>query len=151
MAITLKDFDDLGLEVVKQKYYNANKVNAKLEELKAGVAELLEENELLKDTSGGNDELAAAAESLVKSAEQIAQNKILEAQQKADKIIAEAKAQAEKITSEAQQNGAGSGGGFTEAQLDLIDDLNRQLDSLSTSQSTQIFKLKQQLMKLVID
>ena len=48
MAITTEYLDSISFDIAKQKYYNANKVNAKMEEIKAAVAELITENELLR-------------------------------------------------------------------------------------------------------
>ncbi|MBQ9062527.1 MAG: hypothetical protein IJ121_06870 [Eubacterium sp.] len=45
MSDILKYFDSINIDVAKRKYYNVNKVNAVLEELRAQAAELVEENE----------------------------------------------------------------------------------------------------------
>lgn len=45
MADILDYFDHINIDVAKRKYYNVNKVNAVLEELRAKVVELVEENE----------------------------------------------------------------------------------------------------------
>ena len=151
MSITIEELDNLEFEIVKQKYYNANKVNAKLDELKAGVRELIEENQKLKSSMAESEKLAAASDAMINSAQQVADAKISEAEAKADEIIRAAQEKAQGIiTGAALQSGAPAGAGLTEAQLDLIDELNRKLDSLNTSQSTQIFKIKQQLMNIVI-
>ena len=52
MAITTEYLDSIRFEIAKQKYYNANKVNAKMEEIKSAVAELITENELLSMING---------------------------------------------------------------------------------------------------
>ncbi|MDO4816753.1 MAG: hypothetical protein Q4A83_09210 [Bacillota bacterium] len=151
MSITIEELDSLEFEIVKQKYYNANKVNAKLDELKAGVRELIEENQSLKNSIAESEKLAAASDAMINSAQQVADAKISEAEAKADEIIRAAQEKAQGIiTGAALQSGSPAGVGLTEAQLDLIDELNRKLDSLNTSQSTQIFKIKQQLMNIVI-
>ena len=151
MSITIEELDNLEFEIVKQKYYNANKVNAKLDELKAGVRELIEENQKLKSSMAESEKLAAASDAMINSAQQVADAKISEAEAKADEIIRAAQEKAQGIvTGAALQSGSPAGAGLTEAQLDLIDELNHKLDSLNTSQSTQIFKIKQQLMNIVI-
>ena len=153
MPFTIEDLDNLEFEIVKQKYYNANKVNAKLDELKAGIRELIEENAALKSSMAEQADMAAASEALINSAQQVADAKISDAEVKAAEIIKAANDQAQRIVSGAvMQNGAASASGaLTEAQLDIIDELNRQLDSLNTSQSTPIFKIKQKLMNIAID
>ena len=37
-------FDGITFDIAKQKYYNANKVDARMAEIKAAFAELIEEN-----------------------------------------------------------------------------------------------------------
>ena len=48
MAITKEYLDSIRFEIAKQKYYNAGKVDAKLDELKQEVMTLIEENEKLR-------------------------------------------------------------------------------------------------------
>ena len=152
MSITIEELDNLGFEIVKQKYYNANKVNAKMEELKAAVRELIEENAKLKAAAVEESaEVSAAGEELVKSAHKVADMTIREAEAKAERIVGAAQTEAKRILDEAKTAPAAPvEGKLTAAQLDIINELNRQLDSLSTSQATQIFKLKQQLMNIAI-
>ena len=44
MALDQKYFDDINIDVVKKKYYNANKVNAVLEDIREQALRLEEEN-----------------------------------------------------------------------------------------------------------
>lgn len=156
MSITIEYLENLEFEIVKQKYYNANKVNAKLDELKAGVRELIEENEQLKKGAEVKQSAALEAENAVISAAQrIANATINDAQIKADRMLSAAQSEAKRILDEARANStapaaAPVAGVLSVEQLDAIDDLNNQLDSLNTSHATQIFKLKQQLMNLAI-
>ena len=46
MAEILEYFDNIRIDVAKRKYYNVNKVNAVLEELRRLAVDLVEENEL---------------------------------------------------------------------------------------------------------
>ena len=46
MSVTMEFFDGITFDIAKQKYYNANKVDARMEEIKAAFAELIEENKL---------------------------------------------------------------------------------------------------------
>ena len=41
-------FDGITFDIAKQKYYNANKVDARMAEIKAAFAELIEENNELR-------------------------------------------------------------------------------------------------------
>ena len=157
MSITIEYLENLEFEIVKQKYYNANKVNAKLDELKAGVRELIEENEQLKKGAAAKQSAAAleAENAVISSAQRIANATINDAQAKADRMLSAAQSEAKRILDEARANStapaaAPVAGVLSVEQLDAIDDLNNQLDSLNTSHATQIFKLKQQLMNLAI-
>ena len=48
MADLLEFLDSVSIDVVKRKYYNANKVNAVFEELREHAAALMQENEQLR-------------------------------------------------------------------------------------------------------
>ena len=48
MSVTMEFFDGITFDIAKQKYYNANKVDARMEEIKAAFAELIEENNELR-------------------------------------------------------------------------------------------------------
>ena len=193
VSITMEDLDGLEFEVVKQKYYNANKVNAKLEELRPALAELITEKaeletklavllkenaELLNEASvlreqnaelitkqeklekGLSEEdksvILSAGNDLIAAAEQTANAVVAESEARAERIVDAAQTEAKRLLDEAKQNAADAAvslpvGELSAAQLDLIEELNSQLDSLKTTQETQIFKLKQKLMSLAID
>ena len=48
MSVTMEFFDGITFDIAKQKYYNANKVDARMAEIKAAFAELIEENNELR-------------------------------------------------------------------------------------------------------
>ena len=48
MALDKEFFDSINIELVKKKYYNANKVNAVLEDIRTQAAALSEENQTLR-------------------------------------------------------------------------------------------------------
>lgn len=52
MGLSAEYFDAIQIDVVKRKYYNANKVNAVFEDIRVQVLELLEENERLRQEIG---------------------------------------------------------------------------------------------------
>ena len=92
MALDKAYFDAVHIDVVKKKYYNANKVNALLEDIR-GQAEALEaENGALKaqlgEISRRRDEIG---------------DTLLTAQAAARDIIGKAKAQAGRILADAQR------------------------------------------------
>ena len=49
MALDQNYFDAINIDVVKKKYYNANKVNAVLEDIRAQALRLEEENRNLRE------------------------------------------------------------------------------------------------------
>ena len=180
MAITKEYLDSIRFDIAKQKYYNANKVDARLNELKQEVLELLEENERLRkacdDVSSAKDEIGIAvinaqarAKSAVEEAEAEAAELIRQAENEAESITADAKAQADKILADAKfqasllleqaKSSAEKLGApaqtnpesFSLRQLEAIDKINKQLDELNVMHATQIFRLKQALMTMATE
>lgn len=180
MAITKEYLDSIRFEIAKQKYYNAGKVDAKLDELKQEVLTLLEENEKLRkaaeDVKSAKDEIGGAvinaqaqAKSTVEQAE--AQAALLiskakadaealksSAQAEADKILADAKFQASLLLEQAKGSAEKlaataqpSSDGFSLRQLEAIDKINKQLDELNVTHATQVFRLKQALMTMATE
>ena len=180
MAITKEYLDSIRFEIAKQKYYNAGKVDAKLDELKQEVMTLIEENEKLRraaaDVKSAKDEIGdavinaqaqakatveqaeAQAAQLLSKAKADADAMTAEAKEKADKILTDAKFQASLLLEQAKgsaeklaapaQTGAD---GFSLRQLEAIDKINKQLDELNVTHATQIFRLKQAMMKMATE
>lgn len=152
MSVTMEFFDGITFDIAKQKYYNANKVDARMEEIKAAFAELIEEN----------NELRRQINDVGLSKERVAEL-IMGAQAKADEMIKDANAKAEEIINKAKLDADGivvsrkasDGGektlGLTQKQLAAIDKLNKQLDDFNVAQATQIFRIKQALMGIALD
>lgn len=152
MSVTMEFFDGIKFDIAKQKYYNANKVDARMEEIKAAFAELIEEN----------NELRRQINDVGLSKERVAEL-IMGAQAKADEMIKDANAKAEEIINKAKLDADGivvsrkasDGGektlGLTQNQLAAIDKLNKQLDDFNVAQATQIFRIKQALMGIALD
>ena len=180
MAITKEYLDSIRFEIAKQKYYNAGKVDAKLDELKQEVLTLLEENEKLRkaadDVKSAKDEIGGAvinaqaqAKSTVEQAEAQAALVISKAkadaealkssaQAEADKILADAKFQASLLLEQAKGSAEKlaataqpSSDGFSLRQLEAIDKINKQLDELNVTHATQVFRLKQALMTMATE
>lgn len=180
MAITKEYLDSIRFEIAKQKYYNAGKVDAKLDELKQEVLSLLDENVKLRkaadDVKSAKDEIGVAvinaqaqAKSTVEQAE--AQAALLiskakadaealksSAQAEADKILADAKFQASLLLEQAKGSAEKlaataqpSSDGFSLRQLEAIDKINKQLDELNVTHATQVFRLKQALMTMATE
>ena len=146
MSVTMEFFDGITFDIAKQKYYNANKVDARMEEIKAAFAELIEEN----------NELRRQINDVGLSKERVAEL-IMGAQAKADEMIKDANAKAEEIINKAKLDADGivvsrkKTLGLTQNQLAAIDKLNKQLDDFNVAQATQIFRIKQALMGIALD
>ena len=180
MAITKEYLDSIRFDIAKQKYYNAGKVDAKLDELKQEVLTLLDENVRLRkaadDVKSAKDEIGGAvinaqarAKSAVEEAEAEAAELIRQAENEAESITADAKAQADKILADAKfqasllleqaKSSAEKLGApaqtnpesFSLRQLEAIDKINKQLDELNVTHATQIFRLKQALMTMATE
>ncbi len=180
MAITKEYLDSIRFEIAKQKYYNAGKVDAKLDELKQEVLSLLDENVKLRkaadDVKSAKDEIGVAvinaqaqAKSTVEQAEAQAALVISKAkadaealkssaQAEADKILADAKFQASLLLEQAKGSAEKlaataqpSSDGFSLRQLEAIDKINKQLDELNVTHATQVFRLKQALMTMATE
>lgn len=151
MAVTMEFFDGISFDIAKQKYYNANKVDAKMEEIKTAFAELIEENNELRRQMDDIAVSKAKVAELIMSAQERADDMIKDANAKAEEIIKKAKLDADGIViSREAEAGAGTMG-LTQNQLDAIDKLNKQLDDFNVAQATQIFRIKQALMKIALD
>lgn len=104
MALDQAYFDAISIDLVKRKYYNANKVEAVLEDIRRQALLLNRENELLGRQlyalHGQKDEIGDA----LLSAKTIAQQIIADAQTQAEKILGEAKRLSRDMTAEAEQD-----------------------------------------------
>ena len=180
MAITKEYLDSIRFDIAKQKYYNAGKVDAKLDELKQEVLTLLDENVKLRkaadDVKSAKDEIGGAginaqaqakaaveqaeaeAARLIKKAESDAEAITADAKAQAGKILADAKFQASLLLEQAKSSAEKLGApaqtnpeSFSLRQLEAIDKINKQLDELNVMHATQIFRLKQALMTMATE
>lgn len=103
MALDEAYFDAIQIDVVKKKYYNANKVEAVLSDIRRQALELTAENERLREQtaeySGRRDEIGDT----LLSAKTIARQILQEAQAKADELVTEAESRAREITAAAEE------------------------------------------------
>ena len=151
MAITREFLDGIALNTVKQKYYNANKVNACLDELIAGARELLEENERLKSANAEVEAARAEIGDTLLSAKQIAAAIVREANEEAQRVLDDANEEANRLLISAEEQRCMTKSPLSESQLKAIEAFNAQLDALNVSQATQIFRLKQAILKIAAD
>lgn len=103
MALDAEYFDSIYIDVVKKKYYNANKVRAVFEDIRRQAEELNEENATLRRQlsvlNGRKVEIGDA----VLSAQAIYQEIIDRANARADAIVADARRRSAEILAERQQ------------------------------------------------
>lgn len=92
MALDQEFFDSIQIDVVKKKYYNANKVNALLADICAQAQALEQENQALRAQVG----------TLSQRKDEIGDT-LLTAQAAARDIVAKAKVQAGRILTDAQR------------------------------------------------
>lgn len=151
MAITREFLDGIAFDTVKQKYYNANKVNACLDELIAGARELIEENERLKSANAEVEAARAEIGDTLLSAKQIAAAIVREANEEAQRVLDDANEEANRLLISAEEQRCMTKSPLSESQLKAIEAFNAQLDALNVSQATQIFRLKQAFLKIAAD
>ena len=151
MAITREFLDGIAFDTVKQKYYNANKVNACLDELIAGARELLEENERLKSANAEVEAARAEIGDTLLSAKQIAAAIVREANEEAQRVLDDANEEANRLLISAEEQRCMTKSPLSESQLKAIEAFNAQRDALNVSQATQIFRLKQAILKIAAD
>lgn len=152
MSVTMEFFDGITFDIAKQKYYNANKVDARMEEIKAAFAELIEENNKLRRQINDVGLSKERVAELIMGAQAKADEMIKDANAKAEEIINKAKLDADGIVvSRKASDGGEKTLGLTQNQLAAIDKLNKQLDDFNVAQATQIFRIKQALMGIALD
>lgn len=124
MALNKDYFDAINIDVVKKKYYNANKVNAVLEDIRAQAEAMYSENVSMKaqlDAINGRkseisdavlsaqgiyreivEKAAHRAEEIMKQAELKAAEKLREAEEKSAELAAQAQLQQEHSVKHAE-------------------------------------------------
>ena len=102
MSDLLSYLDSVSIDVVKRKYYNANKVNAVFDELRAQAAELLAENEQLrKDLSVRSQEQQKSLEAM-ESLQKAYREVLSAAHARADEMLASAEKESAAIREKAE-------------------------------------------------
>ena len=154
--LTKEFVESISFEIAKQKYYNANKVNAVFDELKSGAVELIDENAALKAEL---DALKKQLDEIEESREKVG-DIMLNAEKSAEKIVSDAKTEAIKIIADAKneanltklEGSAAEGGtGLSEKQMNAVVAINKQLEDLNIMQATQLFKIKRAIMDMAMD
>lgn len=114
MALDKQFFDSIDIELVKRKFYNANKVNSLLSDIQAQALVLSEENLRLKNEldsfrsqKAEISEAVLAAKTLSREIRESAEkeaNQLLEnARREAEETLSAARAEAEELVSQASE------------------------------------------------
>ncbi len=102
MSDILEYFDSISIDVAKRKYYNANKVNAVLAELREQAENLVEENERLRDEiSALKDRDRVSAETL-SGMQSVYRETLGKAHERADSLVREAEEYSARIQRESE-------------------------------------------------
>ncbi|MBQ6466070.1 MAG: DivIVA domain-containing protein [Oscillospiraceae bacterium] len=97
MALDQSYFDAIRIETVRKKYYNANKVEALLADIRRRALELTEENERLRRELAQLTEQKTEIGDTLLSAKSIAQQMLQEAKAQADGIVSAAEERAREL------------------------------------------------------
>lgn len=103
MALEQEYFDSIQIDVVKKKYYNANKVEAVFRDIRQQAEAINAENEALRAQLAAFDDKRYEIGGAVLSAQSIYREVVAKANQRAEEIIAEAELQRKEIIEEAQR------------------------------------------------
>ena len=103
MADILDYLDAVHIDVVKRKYYNANKVNAVFEELRSMAGALLEENESLREALAERDRQQQSSAEALNELQALYRETLGKAHERADAIVSEAEASSSEIRSKAEE------------------------------------------------
>ena len=97
MALDQEYFDSIQIDVVKKKYYNANKVNALLADIRAQAQALELENQALRAQLGEFSQRKDEIGDTLLTAQAAARDIIGKAQAQAARIVADAQRQREAL------------------------------------------------------
>ena len=87
----------------------------------------------------------------VVGAKQIAAAIVREANEEAQRVLDDANEEANRLLISAEEQRCMTKSPLSESQLKAIETFNAQLDALNVSQATQIFRLKQAILKIAAD
>lgn len=103
MALDKEYFDAIHIDVVKKKYYNANKVEAVFQDIRRQAEALLAENEAMRSRLELLDGRKFEIGDAVLSAQAIYREVVAKANQRAEEIVAEAELRRGEILEEARR------------------------------------------------
>ncbi len=103
MALDKEYFENIKIEVVKKKYYNAKKVEAVFDDIRRQAKELNAENERMRQALSALADRRVELGDAVLSAQGVYRGLVEKANERAEEIVAEARRRAEEITAETQR------------------------------------------------
>ncbi len=119
MSAILDYFDKIDIEVTKRKYYNLNKVNAVLEELREQAIALVDENERLKKELKELKQARLQTGLTLEQTREAYRETLSRARERADALVREAEEQSGQLTRRAEQK-AGLAAKEVEACLSAV-------------------------------
>lgn len=133
MALDKAYFDSINIDVAKKKYYNVNKVEAVLQDIRREAEALNEENaSLRREVERMNGEKRSVGDALI-SARELAQQIISGANAQADETVRSANARAEEIIRAAREKAAAETGDAGK----IIDEANARAEEIIQSAQEQ--------------
>ncbi len=96
MALTKDYFDSIQIDIVKRKYYNANKVHAVLDDIQRQAEELIRENERLKSALAEKER----ADSSLISMQKLYRDTLSRAQERSDDLLRDTQLQRDRMLRE---------------------------------------------------
>lgn len=100
MALNQEYFDAIHIDVVKKKYYNANKVNAVFDDIRQQAEALNAENEALRRQLGNLNDKKYEIGDAVLSAQAVYREVVAKATRRAEEILAEAERRRAEIVAD---------------------------------------------------
>ncbi len=103
MSNILETFDSINIDVAKRKYYNVNKVNTVLEELREQAVQLVEENERLKSELAQKNESSKQSEEMLRSLQELYRETLEKAHKRANAIVQDAEEERLRLQKDTEQ------------------------------------------------
>ena len=103
MALDKEYFENIKIEVVKKKYYNAKKVEAVFDDIRRQAKELNAENERMRQALSALADRRVELGDAVLSAQGVYRGLVEKANERAEEIVTEARRRAEEIKAETQR------------------------------------------------
>ena len=104
MSLTKEYFDSIQIDLVKRKYYNANKVHAVFDDIQRQAQELIEENEALRAMLAEREDDTSKTSRDVEKLQQVYRETMERARTRSDALIRETEDSLRRQQTEAQKS-----------------------------------------------